>query len=424
MAVTRLASCSRGSKTWPGTGQGNGIETMSDLVTRVLRDEEIRAANALFRGALHTAAPSDEEWAQERWAFQSERTYGVFDQELIGTTRSIDADLIVPGGGTVPLGAVTGVGVRADHTRRGVLTELMQTQLTGFAERGVVAASLYATEGGIYGRFGYGVATMTRSYTVNRRLAQLRVDVPAGGEVELLDVDTALRRLPDIYAGFPRRPGMMSRPSYWWNRLPTRLRRTSEPVVTVVHHGPGGADGFVQYRVEKESGRTGTLRVLDLHTANGEAFVGLWRFLLGVDLVDTIEASARPLDEPVELLFTDPRICTVTGTSDEVWLRLVDVPTALAARRYAGEPVVLDVVDPLVKSNCGRYRVGPGEVRPTREPAELRLDVDALAMVYLGTWRPSALAQVGRAYITSSEVAARADALFRTRSHAWCGTFF
>src|SRR5699024_1375916 len=149
------------------------LAIMSGFIARKLRAEELRDAQALFRAALHTSAPNDEEWAQDQRAFQPERTYGVFDQELIGTTRPIDAELTVPGGTTVSLGAVTGVGVRADRTRRGVLTELMRIQLNDFADRGLVAAALYATEGGIYGRFGYGVATRARSCTVDRRHAQL-----------------------------------------------------------------------------------------------------------------------------------------------------------------------------------------------------------------------------------------------------------
>lgn len=399
---------------------------MTDLVTRVLeRDDEIRAAHTLFRAALHTAAATDGEWPEVRAAYQPGRTHGVFDADtLIGTARSMDSDLTVPGGSTVPLSAVTGVGVRADRTRRGVLTELMRTQLTDFASRGVTAATLHATEGGIYGRFGYGVATVGRSYTVNRLRARLRPEVPSGGEVELLDLDTALDRLPGLYAALERRPGMMTRPVPWWNHHSTWLRKSEQPVVTVIHHGAAGVDGFVLYRVARESGSAGVLNVVDLHTSTADAFAGLWRFLLGVDLVDEIHTVGRPLDEPVELLLADPRAVTVTAVRDETWLRLVDVPAALAARELEGDPLVVEVVDPVLEGNSGRWLVGNGRVRRTDEPAGLRLGVDALAMVFLGSWRPSALVHAGRAHVNDPGVAARADRLFGTGRSAWCGTFF
>ncbi|PXY22452.1 GNAT family N-acetyltransferase [Prauserella muralis] len=397
---------------------------MTDHVTRVLREDELRAANTLFRATLHVGPPSDDEWDRLRPAYQPGRTLGVFDDALIGTARSLDAELTVTGGRAVPLAAVTGVGVRADRTRRGVLTELMRAQLADLTERGVVAATLHASEGLIYGRFGYGVATVARACTVRRRLARLRPEVPAGGEVELLGADDPLGSLRETYAALPRRAGMMSRPEPWWRGAEVYLRRGDEPLVAAVHHGTGGPDGFVLYRVSRTPGAPATLRVIDLHYADAEAFAGLWRFLLNVDLVDDIEVEERPVDEPVELLFTDPRACRVTAAGDEIWLRLVDVPAALATREWHGEPLVVEVDDPMLAGNTGRYHVGPGGARRTEEPPDLRLGVDALAMVYLGAWRPSALAHVGRAWLAGEDAAARADRLFGARTQAWCGTFF
>jgi predicted acetyltransferase len=166
------------------------------------------------------------------------------------------------------------------------------------------------------------------------------------------------------------------------------------------------------------------LRVNGVHVANEAALAGLWRFLLSVDLTDEIHAWARPVDEPVAALFTDPRVCKVDGSGDESWLRLVDVPAALAARGYQGERVVLEVVDPLLGNNSGRYVVSGDGASRTDEPAELRLGVDVLAMLYLGAWRASALAATGRIEVLDPGAPARADELFRTRVAAWCGTFF
>ncbi|MEU6641662.1 GNAT family N-acetyltransferase [Saccharomonospora sp. NPDC046836] len=400
---------------------------MTDHQTRVLREDELRAANTLFRAALHVKASSDEEWERTRGGYQPGRALGVFDDELIGTARSTDSELTVPGGGQVPLAAVTGVGVRADRTRRGVLTELMRTQFADFADRGVVAANLFASEGAIYGRFGYGVATLSRSYTVTPRLARLRPEVFAGGEVELIGLEPGLDQLPEHYARMTKRPGMMARASYWWTVLSMTLRRGEEPVTIAVHHGPHEVDGFAIYRVKRTpGGGPSVLQIEDMHAGNADAFAGLWRFLLGVDLIDEIQADSRPLDEPIELLFTDPRACRVTESGDETWLRLLDVPAALAARGHAedGDPLVVEVADPVLGHNSGRYLVTPDEVRRTDEQAALRLGVDALAMVYLGGWRPSVLAQAGRVQVAGERTAYAADRLFGARTTPWCGTFF
>jgi predicted acetyltransferase len=399
---------------------------VSDYTVRALRPDETRAAGDLFRATLHAPPVSDEDWPFAERMYQPGRTLGAFDTELIGTARSFDAELTVPGGKQLPVAAVTGVGVRPDRTRRGVLTALMRTQLTDAAARGVPVAALYASEASIYGRFGYGVTTLCRNYEIDRHKAVLRPEVPVGGEIELLRMDGAVERLPGLYAGLPEpRPGTMTRPAYWWPGFERHLRRSDSPMTTVVHHGPHGPDGYAVYVVERKNwADPSTMEIAGLEAGSDEAFAGLWRYLLAVDLVDEIRVEGRPTDEPTELLFTDSRVCRTTGGDDDLWLRLVDVPAALAAREYEGEPVVLDVVDSLLPDNSGRYRVSADDVARTDAPAELRLGVDTLAMLYFGARRASALAATGRIHPADPDAVARADALFRTRVSAWCGTHF
>lgn len=399
---------------------------MNDHTVRILRTDEHRTASALFRRALHAAPSADREWQRLQHAFQPERSFGVFDRELIGTARSFDSALTVPGGDSISLGAVTGVGVRSDRIRRGVLRELMGAQFADFERRGVQAALLYATEGAIYGRFGYGVGTRARSYVVDRHRARLRPEVPRGGDVELLDLDAAIRVRPQVYAGLDStRPATIRRPSYWWAAIAVHQRREDPAPVTVLHHGPHGVDGYAAYTVARGEDAT-TLNVFELHAGSDAAFAGLWRYLLGVDLIDRISVRLRPLDEPVELLFTDPRACRSTEVEDEAWLRLLDVPGALAARSRAGGPLVLEVVDPLLRANSGCYLLSPDEVSRTDRRPQLRLGVDALAMVYLGTWRPSQLARAGRIDVLDPAALPVADRVFDTPvgGAAWCGTFF
>ncbi|SFQ55544.1 Predicted acetyltransferase [Amycolatopsis arida] len=400
---------------------------MTDIAIRTLADDELREASRLFRESLHVLPVRDEDWPRARHAYQPDRTLGAHDDgALVGTARSFDATMTVPGGRRVPMAAVTGVGVRADHTRRGVLTELMRAQLTDLAEREVPLAGLYASEAPIYGRFGYGSAMAVRSLTVARRRAVLRDGVPHGGTVELLRWADALEKLPGIYAGLDRsRAGLMSRPEHWWVGIDGQLRTATAPVMVAVHSGPDGPDGFAVYSVSRPDGwERAVLKVDDLHAGTDSAFAGLWRFLLRVDLVEEIELSERALDEPVELLVTDTRAVRVTGTGDGLWLRLVDVPAALAARHREGGSVTLEVLDPVLPANTGTYLVSADEVRRTDRPAQLRLDADTLAMAYLGTWAPSTLAATGRIEVLDPAAPAAADRLFAAQPDAWCGTFF
>lgn len=402
------------------------IGPMRDYTVRVLDAEEHRAAWDLFRGTLHVQPGKDEEWGRAERAYQAGRVWAASDPELIGTARSFDAEVKLPGGNLVPLAAVTGIGVRAGRTRRGVLTALQTAQLREFAGRGVVAASLHASEGAIYGRFGYGVTTLCRDLTVDRHRARLRPETPAGGEVTVYGLEDSVARWPELYraTGLPR-PAMMPRTGTCWAGYESQAYRVSEAMQTVVHHGSDGPDGYATYHVDHDHDRPSRLELFEFHCADPGAFAGLWRFLLSVDLVDEIRAYARPLDEPVELLFEDHRVASVPRTEDESWLRLVDVATALTARAYGpGSPVVIEVQDLLLPANTGRYRLSPeGTERTEAEPA-LRLDVTTLAMLYFGAWKASALAAVGRIEVLDAAAPASADTLFRTRTAAWCGTFF
>ncbi|WP_368660729.1 GNAT family N-acetyltransferase [Amycolatopsis sp. Hca4] len=344
---------------------------MSDFEIRTLGTEEHRAASNLFRETVHAPPSDDAEWVYAARYYQPGGTLGVFDPELIGTARSFDAELTVPGGARLPMVGVTSVGVRADRTRRGVLRAMMTAQLEDFAERGVVFSNLLASEAGIYGRFGYGLATRHRTYSLDRHRARLRPDAPSGGELELLDLERALEVCPAVYDGLERRPGMMSRPEVLWRLYEMQLRRSATPAKAVVHHGPGGPDGFAVYHVDGPLAPpwTKTLELVDLFAGSAAAYAGLWRFLLGLDLVDRIVAGSRPLDDPIDLLLADHRRGSVDRIGDEHWIRLVDVPAALAGRTYGlGAPVLVEVTDPLLPGNSGTYLVSSDGVERTDRP--------------------------------------------------------
>lgn len=402
---------------------------VSDRVIRLLAPSEHRDAHTMFRATLHAPAPTDQEWARLQHAFQPERSWGAFDDgSLIGLARSVDSALTVPGGAQVDLGAVTSVGVRSDRTRRGAMTELMRAQLGEFAERGVPVAALHASEAVIYGRFGYGPATLERNFRIDRARARVHDGAAAGGEVVLHELDEAVRRMPGLYEPFATtRHGMIERPSYLWPSWEAHYRRSKGIMRLAVHRGQDGVDGYVTYRVDNPWPEEGpaVLYVEDMNTSTPSAFAGLWRYLLGVDLVDRIDAFARPVDEPIGPLLTDQRACGTRSLDDDVWLRLVDVPAALAARTYRGDgSVVIDVLDSLLPANSGRYRLSAAGVARTDEPAAMSMSVDTLAMLYLGGWRVSALITSGRIDVTDAGAITTAERLLATDSAPWCGTFF
>jgi predicted acetyltransferase len=406
---------------------------MTDFAVRPVTEDERRSTFDLLGRSLHTNRVSDEFWTRFGGSWPAEHKFGAFDDggAPIGIASSFATEIAVPGGGVVALAAVDGVGVRADRTRRGVLTAMMAAQLADFAARGIPLAALHASEPTIYGRFGYGSAALGKTLRVARPAARLHERVPAEGDVRMLTPDEAVEEIPGLYERIGlSRAGMIGRPAAWWPIAHGRLAGRDGSHVVAVHSGPEGDDGFVVYdTVEQRSfdspDEGAVLKVRDLHAAGAAAWAGLWRFLLSVDLVSAVHARHRPVDEPLAVLLTDHRHARTLDVEDDLWLRPVDVATALGARTYRGaEPVVLAVRDRLLPANTGHYEVTPGGARRTDAAADLALDVDTLGMLYLGQWSATALAQAGRIEARDPAAVARADELFTTVTAPWCGTHF
>lgn len=392
---------------------------------RPLSELEFRGANDLFRRALLWQPSSDEEWAGNAALHEPGRVLGAFvDGELAGTTRTMTNVLAVPGGRRLPAGAVTGVGVRADQTRRGVLTSLMRAQLGEVRERGEAVAMLHASEAVIYERFGYGVATRCRSVELDRARVAVRAEVPRGGQVRLVDLAEAQQLLPAIYERCCLdRPGRIGRADAWWA---ARWSMLGKGLVVAVHaDGDGVDDGFVIYEPKSDDNWFTTVQVREVSAADATAAAELWRFLFDLDLADRLVAGIRPVDEPLEWWLTDRRQCRTTAVDDDLWVRLVDVLVALRARAFgAADPVVIEVRDALLPENEGRYRVGPDGVDRCPGEPQLSLDVAALAALYLGDQPASALVAAGRIEAHDPAAVPAADALFATVVPPWCGTSF
>jgi len=115
--------------------------------------------------------------------------------------------------------------------------------------------------------------------------------------------------------------------------------------------------------------------------------------------------------------------------ADWLWVRLVDVPAALAARRYGAEGrVTVEVADTFCPQNEGRYQLEGGPAgagcNPTTAASDLALSVADLGAAYLGGVRFSTLARAGRVEELTAGALARADAMFASEPLTWCETDF
>ena len=352
------------------------------------------------------------------------------DGELVGTAGDFPLALTIPGG-ELPVAGVTMVGVVPSHRRRGVLTALMGHQLADARGRGEPLAILWSSEAGIYGRYGYGVATRASWLEADRDRVSFRAPADAGARVRLIDAEEALKILPPVYDRFRRStPGAISRSELWWREYrladDEHRRRGAGPKFYAVLELDGEAEAFAIYRVKEdwpEGFAASSLRVQETAGNSPRAVRELWRFLFGVDLVARVEAWNVPPDHPLFLLTAEPRRLRMR-IGDGLWVRVLDIKAALAARSYAaaGE-VAFEITDPLVPENEGVWRLQAGAEGASVERGgdpELRLGVAALGSTYLGGFSFAELQAAELVEELSDGAIARADALFRTARAPWC----
>jgi predicted acetyltransferase len=395
-------------------------------------EDDLLAAADVFRIAM-VGLPPRPALAPGRIAALLEpgRTVGAFvDGQLVGTADAQTSGLTLPGGAIVEHAAVTHIGVLPSFTRKGVATGLVHHQLFDFAARGEVVATLRASEATIYGRYGYGVATSSQTLEVQTARAALRPGVGTGGPVRLLDAAQAWDLLPRICAEHrSSRPGTIDRPEVWWHGQRMRAEASPGPSYIAVHGAPGSESGFARYRpVDTEKwfmSDQRTVVVEDFFAPDTDAYLGLLRFLLGLDLVDRVTFWMMPLDDPLPLLLADRRAVRVTSVHDETWLRLIDARKALSARSYAGDgAVTIAVEDPLLSDNSAGFAITADGAEPTDRSPDIHVGVEGLASVLLGgtTWR--ALAVAGSARADDPAALAEADRLFAVPQVPHAGTFF
>ena len=129
-----------------------------DLEIRTIAEDEF-ATYARAVGLAFSDVLTDEDLERERVLVEFDRSFAALDgPDIVGTSAVFTMPMTVPGG-EIDVGYVTAVGVRATHRRRGINTRLMRTVLEDAHDRGELVDVLYASEGGIYGRYGYGLGT-------------------------------------------------------------------------------------------------------------------------------------------------------------------------------------------------------------------------------------------------------------------------
>jgi len=417
---------------------------------RPVSSDEFDGFHAVDMHAFNSSPLTGEDRERDVARIEFDRTLAAFDGPVqVGTAGAYSFQLTVPGSRTLPAAGVTWVAVLPSHRRRGVLTSLMRRQLADIRERGEPVAVLWASEATIYPRYGYGRAMWHADLTLYRGEGALARQVPVDGGLRLRIAEPAAVRpeLAKVYeAVLASRPGFIARNEAWWQSAvfdPVDERQGASPLHCVLAEDDGGPRGYALYSgVNSWDAETalpdGVVTVRELVCADPAASASVSADLLGRDLITEFRLRRRPVDDPLLYQLADPRRAR-PRLKDALWARIIDLPGALAGRRYSA-PVdtVIDVRDNLVPSNAGRWRLTTAEPAAADRngleascvpaaasaPADLALDIAELGAAYLGGTPLGALAGAGLVAERRAGAVRKLSAAMSWDPAPWCPISF
>ena len=417
---------------------------------RPVSSDEFDGFHVVDMHAFNSSPLTGEDRERDVARIEFDRTLAAFDGPVqVGTAGAYSFQLTVPGSRTLPAAGVTWVAVLPSHRRRGVLTSLMRRQLADIRERGEPVAVLWASEATIYPRYGYGRAMWHADLTLYRGEGALARQVPVDGGLRLRIAEPAAVRpeLAKVYeAVLASRPGFIARNEAWWQSAvfdPVDERQGASPLHCVLAEDDGGPRGYALYSgVNSWDAETalpdGVVTVRELVCADPAASASVSADLLGRDLITEFRLRRRPVDDPLLYQLADPRRAR-PRLKDALWARIIDLPGALAGRRYSA-PVdtVIDVRDNLVPSNAGRWRLTTAEPAAADRngleascvpaaasaPADLALDIAALGAAYLGGTPLGALAGAGLVAERRAGAVRKLSAAMSWDPAPWCPISF
>jgi len=397
---------------------------------RLITDAEVPAYREAMLTTFGDDVESDPTGADRiRALCDPSRLWAAFDgATIVGTAGTFDFDLVVPGGGRLAMAGLTMVMVRPSHRRRGLLRELVRLHLDDAARRGVAISGLWASEASIYGRFGYGLAAEGDALEIKRAGS---IDASRGRELdatEWLDEARARAVLPAIYErAIARRPGALIRSEAWWRER----RFVEEPFMRgsasrrrhVAARRGSELVGYLQYRQRPsftDGLPSGRLDIVELVATDARAEATLWQLACHVDLFPTVTWWNAPVDDALVWSVADARRIARRRT-DTLWLRIADVPAALAARTYAADGALcIAVEDAAFELVVER---GAPHCAPAVRAPELRMSRAALGALYLGGVPASRLARADLVHGDAAALAT-ADRMFASAIAPWCPEVF
>jgi len=336
-------------------------------------------------------------------------------------------------GGSQPFAGVAAVACLPEHRRKGYVGRLLTRALEVMREQGQILSGLYTPHFALYRRYGWMLAGRALRYSFRPRDIALTVPGRRLGEaIRVSEQEWA--SLDAVYRAFiSRRNAYLRRTEQWWQAGVLRNfyeRRSSQRDAAVWVAKGGQWRGYVVYDISRQPESGQRLRVRDFVALDGDAYVGLVRYLLRHDLASPLEWWT-PLDDPFLSLVDDAGRVQV-AYEQGMFLRVVDVAGAFTARPCLtdapGQSLTLELTDEAAPWNAGCWRLeadgGHTLAQKCEEAPGLSLDVSVLAALFDGFLSPSEAARAGLMKVHSESALANADRIFAVLCPPFTADYF
>ncbi|GAA1170195.1 GNAT family N-acetyltransferase [Nesterenkonia xinjiangensis] len=361
----------------------------------------------------------------EPWGETLERL-GHGPEHPVGTFAEWDKTINAGGPDLLPARLISAVTVNPGFRRRGILAHLMTSRLAAAVDEDMPLAALTVSEGGIYGRFGYGAATREQRIQVNATPAGdgFALRTPPTGTVLTVDPTRLGETLEEVFAAqHVGTRGSVDRheatrkfgTARWSPDDVSSWNRAARAVVHVREDGEVG--GCAVFSFDGWDTDPPTLRVIDMIAVDAASRIELWRHLTSMDLIQRVVHRQAPVEDPLAQALVNPRAREVTGGQDVLWIRVLDVVRCLQAREWAADGQMRLRVEDRLGIIDGDYRVsvraglaqveqlepvrtGPGSVQ--EEAPALRVDAETLGTLLLGDVSLRTLHAAGRVTLESA----------------------
>lgn len=407
---------------------------MSIEYRNITPDEFVEWRTLVRRGFNEQVHPDDIARLRDDRA-EIDRILGAFDgSEMVGTGGIDSHVMTVPGGAKVPTAGIAYIGTAATHRRRGVLTGMMKTLLKQAREREEPVAALWASESSIYGRFGYGQATIAEAWETDPTRANFIHMPEIPGRVRFIERDEAMRVMPTIWeSGSQQRAGFLDRSERRWRYFfydDKRIRGDWSGIFFVAYKVESEPHGYAAYRLRRIDPHDDplTMQVVECVAVSDDAHAALWRFLLSVDLVQSVAADNRPSDDPLWWMLADPRRLERVA-NDGLWVRVLDPEKALSARTYAAEGrLVIELKDDFLPDIDGTFQLessgGNACCERVAASPDISISMQELGATYLGGIRLADLTAAGRVTEHTDGAVRLFDRMFLADRAPWCAHEF